>query len=1658
MISWTDWRSDDFSPIWPGLNDQLLFDIFCVKKAHEFSFEQGAEYNFTDFIEDINRAEQYQCLGNVEIAKRAGRYAFKRKVDKISFHPRWLIDDDLFSTMQWTFAASSFVNKLQEQSHTAQGAFNIQVYIISERMVSMYDHSLDYHIEIPWELIKKTALSWCCHTVQPADCKSIFAKSKLFGNLYNKTSVVSGLDEDILIFVDKQKSSQNAGKEVVGMFAFENVPEFLESSGVFHKMIGTLFFGFEFKVDNMVKTWLRIDGGQRIRFFPEFLVSLIPHFFVSPENLDAATYLNKIYAEIKNQWTVHLDDSTFNLYYKAITGDDHISNNYLRGKMQMDDRMERTFGFWEYLRRRTDPECFRNVYPLLLKHDMDSDAVFYDLLEIQKDGRVFVDEDDSNLMVEMDTKTASQFKLTAFRWKNIDCGPARDGALDLRDCKYINTAIHYLVAFENYEHKVNASNLWEFDLGEMIESFDHITTAHELLTPERRAEIQRYVSIHVACVDLINCDVLRKSADRRRGRERQRDTGDEEYLDSIERECIIIVDIMWSLHSFLLHRDHTLQNDVRGARFEHTEEKHNEENTSETNTTLLMQQNDQEGDTTNAIDFGVTVLRWLPFAESPHFTSFREEITRNPDSTITEEIFEQFLIECYEKIRNSMFTLKEMLALKLFTDCTKFQSYFRKAHWATTSLSTKKMYYFWGSALYEAALYHSVPIPSVDGTNPMALYHGVNKMFTVDADIPKYNGPFSSTTARSVAHHFTNEQGLFFKMQPSYANKLKRCIGIKVESISCHKHEREILLVDQFLPITTAKTFKNSDSALVDYLIFSLKGWNSEIRNRDQFYRQIGIRFVPSWMPLIEAHFCLFEVSKFNGRLVIYRLIVELDILVMSWVPRLVHERINGQPAIVMLVERWKVRQLLPVYRVLTSKFKVIRSARMDLSFLSFASNTKMDYIGDDDIGNDSCFEESEYKINKVPVAHTASTFAGMIERIECHHSIFSGDKPIWIQEFADTELHELSNDEIVKFIEDNQAIRLLPHYRVLTSRFDVIQCRSLNMSFLKFMPNIKLDHFGVTAGFATVNDLIFEETEYEINGVFVPYDTSTVKAIVREIECRNSKLFGDKTIWIQKFSVPENQSMVEEIVNLVEQHEVKQLLPHYRVLTSKFRVIQSHLLNKCFKIELLPNTKMDHVGDMDCISNSCFEETEYKADGKYILPFDIPIGLMNGVIHRVSCRNIKLFGDKDIWIQNFDAPEDDDALFAEVIDLVENHCITQLLPHYRVLTSKFKFRMNLSQSNVNESQIEFIPNTKMDHLVDEKTLDESCFEETEYKVNGLHVIPHTMSTVHEFVYRIECRNTSLFGNRLVWNQVFQEQLQRMLVGQVQQMALGQGIETSFIEEDEFANDKMSKFRHRTLRNLHDDIVDELMDKYEDLEEYEDTDSSDDVKENGDGELETKSKFELLMDRVASEFLFGVLMESMKAMKERKSKICQMILRQLHVQDNDDQTVEQTVATAIHPQLQQQWEFYFNLEMENQHEIDLPDIYTVVDGIYDVVIDKEPYSSWTFLNEKKLKRYIKECAEICWIMILMKPELSFHPTSFRSVHRYNERDKHDLWEGSKTKNGAQTVYFAVPAILQKHLVNKENVLQVLPGQLFAHNDQSVIDYVISDPDELLKNN
>eukprot|EP01083_Nonionella_stella_P087292 242768_1 len=90
----------------------------------------------------------------------------------------------------------------------------------------------------------------------------------------------------------------------------------------------------ELNVSSAIQCHLRYGEG-RTRFYPEFLMSIMPRFFARNSQLNAAQNINKLYEDCyKHGFAVDLNDATFDKYYKIITKFDHISVNYNRNVIE----------------------------------------------------------------------------------------------------------------------------------------------------------------------------------------------------------------------------------------------------------------------------------------------------------------------------------------------------------------------------------------------------------------------------------------------------------------------------------------------------------------------------------------------------------------------------------------------------------------------------------------------------------------------------------------------------------------------------------------------------------------------------------------------------------------------------------------------------------------------------------------------------------------------------------------------------------------------------------------------------------------------------------------------------------------------------------------------------------------------------------------------------------------------------------------------------------------------------------------------------------------------------------------------------------------------------------------------------------------------------
>eukprot|EP01084_Bolivina_argentea_P195922 335984_1 len=601
--------------------------------------------------------------------------------------------------------------------------------------------------------------------------------------------------------------------------------------------------------------------NEKTRFYPEHLTWLIPKLFRKPENMIESKYLDKIYSNsFKHGWCVTMNDEIFNKYYKIITGYTHISVNANRKVLYDEFHKNPMICFTDLLHHEMKSNKIplngiKTIHQYFQHNEYDSDSIIDDVV-----GKS--DEYTSNVAMFLHTKHKyHQFETIRTR-VNKYIGFAEEvkslctvnDIFSFEDCTYIQRVINALEEF----NKENYSNLNALDV---LTAYDHIILVHKLCglkthESDDNLDLQQYIiNMLDGYCESEKCNILMKHSMRRR--ERQIDNAEfknaKEFGDDLTE---ILVATLRALHCYILHKkQHLFRLKKENARSHFM-----------MSINIVDEKEEAAQDTENIhvnsvlkLNFGISVLNWLDYSDVALFKDFREEIVNNPESTVNEQLFLNFAQECFIKKngnKHRQYLLEELMSLKIYTDTNSYQSSLRRAFWKSSNKETKKAFYNWAMKLHVASLYHAVPIPrkSMQSKAPAQIYHGLNKVFSIDNAKPKYMGPTSTSLAQSVGHQFTQGAGLLWTIKSSYANKFKFVIGIAVDWISQHKNEEEILLVDQYLPISAVVNFENDLQNNVDHLIVSIKSYKKHIDNPNTFYVILGIVPNDSWIPIIRSH------------------------------------------------------------------------------------------------------------------------------------------------------------------------------------------------------------------------------------------------------------------------------------------------------------------------------------------------------------------------------------------------------------------------------------------------------------------------------------------------------------------------------------------------------------------------------------------------------------------------------------------------------------------------------------------------------------------------------------------------------------------------------------------------------------------------------------
>lgn len=65
----------------------MLFDIYCVKKAHKFSFERMADYSLQDFLDDVENSESDTISSDNDFSEIAESNEFQKRANSVSLYP-----------------------------------------------------------------------------------------------------------------------------------------------------------------------------------------------------------------------------------------------------------------------------------------------------------------------------------------------------------------------------------------------------------------------------------------------------------------------------------------------------------------------------------------------------------------------------------------------------------------------------------------------------------------------------------------------------------------------------------------------------------------------------------------------------------------------------------------------------------------------------------------------------------------------------------------------------------------------------------------------------------------------------------------------------------------------------------------------------------------------------------------------------------------------------------------------------------------------------------------------------------------------------------------------------------------------------------------------------------------------------------------------------------------------------------------------------------------------------------------------------------------------------------------------------------------------------------------------------------------------------------
>ena len=231
--------------------------------------------------------------------------------------------------------------------------------------------------------------------------------------------------------------------------------------------------------------------------------------------------------------------------------------------------------------------------------------------------------------------------------------------------------------------------------------------------------------------------------------------------------------------------------------------------------------------------------------------------------------------------------------------------------------------------------------------------------------------------------------------------------------------------VETALQIVPGKVKGQSYEVLVDRLMTILMESDFPIRKRKRLLGKLRLRSNRSreWIPLITAHSQLFAVTSYRRRLIIERLIVELELWDLEWIHLILEQQRGGKSMLKWLVEDRKVTRLYDHYRVFNS-LSVRSSALLKSIWLSFTQKTAMSGKKGYDDSDESCYEETQYEADGESITAKTPTVANTVREITVKNHRLFGDRAVILHRFNNAA-REKVKDEIEDVVHNEFVDRL---------------------------------------------------------------------------------------------------------------------------------------------------------------------------------------------------------------------------------------------------------------------------------------------------------------------------------------------------------------------------------------------------------------------------------------------------------------------------------------------------------------------------------------------------------------------------------------------------------------------------------------------------------